>query len=457
MILDYLGKFHPLLVHLPIGFLFLAILLKLIDYKWPKQAITDVLPTIVFLSFISSIFTCITGYLLHSSGGYEQELVEKHQWLGIALTILTGIIYFWKSTSIINGVLWVILAVLLGITGHLGGSITHGEDFLSFKTTEKQNTKPAIADIQNAKIYEQIINPILTEKCIVCHSTKKQKGDLRLDEQSFISKGGKNGACIIAGSSTESLLSKRILLDPKEEKHMPPKGKPQLSEAEIKLINWWINEGANFKKLVKEVNQPENLKNTLLALQDFNKDIQNKTIPDKAVNEGDANAINSLKNLGVLVIPVGLNSNYLSVNLSGNKKIKAKDLELLLKLKDQIVWIKAADLQLGDSLTSIIGQLYNTTLLHLNGSNVNDNNLNNITKLNKLVSLNLTNTGITEKGVLALKNLASLNSLFLFNTKIKPSAWKELVASFAKTKLDSGGYMVPTLASDTVMLKYATN
>jgi hypothetical protein len=253
------------------------------------------------------------------------------------------------------------------------------------------------------------------------------------------------------------LLSKRILLDPKEEKHMPPKGKPQLSEAEIKLINWWINEGANYTKLVKEVNQPENLKTTLLALQDSNKDIQNKTIPDKAVNEGDANAINSLKTLGVLVIPVGLNSNYLSVNLSGNKKIKTKDLELLLKLKDQIVWVKAADLQLGDSLTSIIGQLYNTTLLHLNGSNVNDNNLNNLTKLNKLVSLNLTNTNITEKGVLALKNLVSLNNLFLFNTKIKSSAWKKLVASFAKTKLDSGGYMVPTLASDTIMLKYATN
>ena len=48
---------------------------------------------------------------------------------------------------------------------------------------------------------------------------------------------------------------------------MPPKQKPQLNEKEIALIHWWIDEGADFNKKVKELKQPEIIKPYLLALQ----------------------------------------------------------------------------------------------------------------------------------------------------------------------------------------------
>jgi cytochrome c5 len=72
---------------------------------------------------------------------------------------------------------------------------------------------------------------MLQQKCYSCHAATKQKGGLRLDSEDWIERG-KNGKVLVAGSIDSSEVYKRIILDPIEEKHMPPKGKPQLTEQE---------------------------------------------------------------------------------------------------------------------------------------------------------------------------------------------------------------------------------
>jgi hypothetical protein len=47
--------------------------------------------------------------------------------------------------------------------------------------------------------------------------------------------GGKSGAMWVAGDPDNSLIIERLLLDPADRKHMPPKGKPQLTLEEIEL------------------------------------------------------------------------------------------------------------------------------------------------------------------------------------------------------------------------------
>lgn len=92
--------------------------------------------------------------------------------------------------------------------------------------------------------YERDIKPILQQRCYSCHSRIKQKADLRLDAGALIHRGGKHGAGIVAGNSSESLLLQRILeTDPEE--RMPPEGKP-LTPEQVALLKGWIDGGAKY-------------------------------------------------------------------------------------------------------------------------------------------------------------------------------------------------------------------
>ena len=110
-----------------------------------------------------------------------------------------------------------------------------------------------ITDVQEAKLYEDIVQPVLQTKCYSCHGPQKQKGKLRMDNPQFILKGGKNGEIVLAGKADESEMIKRILLPENDKKHMPPKQKPQLTEKETMLLHWWVQQGADFNKKVKEI------------------------------------------------------------------------------------------------------------------------------------------------------------------------------------------------------------
>ena len=94
MITEFVGKFHPLLVHLPIGFFLLAFVLKVISFWKNKESIDAILPTMLILSFLASAFSSLTGFLLSQSGEYDIEMVDKHQWSGIVFTILILVVYF---------------------------------------------------------------------------------------------------------------------------------------------------------------------------------------------------------------------------------------------------------------------------------------------------------------------------------------------------------------------------
>jgi uncharacterized membrane protein len=135
---ELIGRFHPLLVHLPIGILLLAALFQLLALK-PKYASLHAATSIaLFWGMISAILSCISGYLLSQSGDYEEELVDTHKWFAIATASISLIAYFfnrWKNEF----AKWVILLMvpLIFVTGHLGGSLTHGSDYLTKDFQEK--------------------------------------------------------------------------------------------------------------------------------------------------------------------------------------------------------------------------------------------------------------------------------------------------------------------------------
>ena len=235
---------------------------------------------------------------------------------------------------------------------------------------------------------------------------------------------------------------------------MPPKEKSQLSEQQIALIHWWIASGASFDKKVKELNQPEQIKPALLALQNVQeKKIIVPDIPGKPVAKADETAIKKLKDIGIVAIPVAQNTNYLSVNFVTAIDFSDSVMQLLLPLKEQLIWLKLGNTSVTDSALQIISQCTNLMRLQLDHTKITDKGLANLKSLQHLRYLNLVGTGVTAQGVMQLKNLKSLQSIYLYQTAVAKSDWSNLKKTFPKTLIDSGGYAVPFFATDTIEVK----
>jgi WD40 repeat protein len=91
-------------------------------------------------------------------------------------------------------------------------------------------------------LYDKDIEPILVNKCAVCHSDNIKEGKLDLGSYDGLVKGGKRGAAVVPGKSGDSLLVK--LVGRTEKKFMPPKGEEPLTPEELALLKLWIDQGA---------------------------------------------------------------------------------------------------------------------------------------------------------------------------------------------------------------------
>jgi uncharacterized membrane protein len=449
---QFFGQFHPLILHLPIGIWTIAYIFKWLSLKDQDSVFNKTLPILLLVILLSSFFTSLSGYLLSLSGAYEEELVDNHKLAGIALTIISGLIYWLIKKDKFPKFqlsLWIASAPVLFITGHWGGSLTHGEDYLSF--SNKVYEKPVIENIQEALVYTDIIEPIFAEKCWACHSAKKQKGELRLDGEKWILEGGENGQVLIAHQSKESDLYQRLILDKSDDDHMPPSRKPQLTEEETKLIAWWIDSGMDFEKRVQDVEQTPEIQSILTQLVRQESSISEVDLPTNEIPQASQAAIQLLQNARISIVPVAQNSNYLAVNLLG-KTLPDSLWEVIKTIAPNIVQLKANGCQLGDKQWVYFPAFNNLRRLDLSQSNVSDSSLAYIASLVDLGSLNLSKTVISNKGIELLKPLQNLKSLYLFNSNIDKTKWAEIQSFFPETKIDSGNYRVPILKSDTTIL-----
>lgn len=463
-IIEFIGRFHPLLVHLPIGILLLALLLQWLFRKEQYTLTHGIMKVIWLLGMATALLSSITGYLLSLSGEYEGDTVALHMWMGIGVVVISILIcakVLNRQFDAVYKVASVALLLLILLTGHFGGSLTHGSDYLTSaisETTERMavSIKP-VANIEEANAYADIVQPVLQSKCFSCHGTQKQKGRLRMDSPEYLLKGGKNGKTIIPGTASESELIKRLLLPKHDKKHMPPKEKPQLNEEQIALLYWWVDQGAPFHKQVKELQLPEKVKAYLYGLQKSNataeRSIMN-TVPEAPVEKADAKALEAVRSRGVMVLPVAQNSNYLMANFLNVTELTNKDIALLLPLKKQLVWLKLGSTTIGDSALAVISQCQNLTILQLNGTYITDRELGRLSRLKHLQSLNLVATKVSAEGIKKIKDLQQLQSLYLYQTNVTKNGGEQLQKIFPKTKIEMGGYVVPGLPTDTIQAVY---
>jgi hypothetical protein len=85
------------------------------------------------------------------------------------------------------------------------------------------------------------IAPLLTARCLRCHSGTGPKGKLDLSTRTAMLRGGKTGPAVVPGQAGGSLLFRRV-----RDKEMPPNGKP-LTESELQRLRGWIEAGARWE------------------------------------------------------------------------------------------------------------------------------------------------------------------------------------------------------------------
>ncbi len=451
-----MGKFHPLIVHLPIGILLLNAVFVFLSKTKRFKDLSAAIPVTLFLGALSAVAACVTGWLLSENGDYTEGVLFYHKWLGIAVATASVLLYLSRKHQ--NTWAWLAIVVGLSVTGHFGGTLTHGENYL-FSDEKPKNTEGVVStkklpeNIQEAFVYSDIIEPILKEKCFNCHNSTKQKGKLRMDDKDAFLKGGENGVIAIAGQADNSEMVKRLVLDMDAKHHMPPKGKTQPTEQDIVLLRWWINTGLTFDKKVKDIEQPDAVK---AIFANFNTSVakkENPFIPTVSVEKADEKLIDSVKKQGILLMPVAPQSNYLQASFVSIPKAGDKEVALLLPFAKQLVWLKLGNTKITDSAMVAVAKLTNLTRLSLENTPLTDKGLASLTALSHLQYLNVVGTKVTSDGLLPLSNLTELKQVFLYKTSISSNMLSVLQQKMPHTVFDTGGYIVPSWTSDTAVFK----
>jgi uncharacterized membrane protein/Leucine-rich repeat (LRR) protein len=471
--MSFFGRFHPLLVHLPIGFLMLIALIEVFKMMGKLTISPDLIKFSLLVSALSATFACIAGYFLSLEGGYDNEILDEHKWQGIWLAVFTWLAWLakneWFTEKIaLNTILYVpaltLATLLMFVAGHHGGNLTHGETYLTENTPQpfrawlempdkvdnQQNTEiPKIANVNEAMVYQEVIYPIFKQKCEQCHNKNKMKSDLRMDGILFFQKGGKNGVIFKANNVEESEFIKRILLPESDEHHMSPKGKNQISENELTLMKWWVEQGASFDKKISQLTVNEAIKPilatlgggmgavALTAVKQDKFDLEDKILTQN-VSELDAKVAEEIKKTGALILLLAQNNNYLEINYINNSKLTDKEAVVVSKAPEQTIWLKLSNTQITDKTLEEVTKLKNLTRLHLEKTKITDNGLNQLKSLQNLEYLNLIGTSISDTGIQNLVSMKNLKKIYLWQTKVSQAGVDKLKKALPNLIIDLG-------------------
>ena len=361
-VIKYLGNYHILLLHLPIGGFIFTFLLYLLQ-NFLKENYSAPINFGLIFSFGSAIITSILGYILHLEGGYNEALVDRHMWLAIITTILIGITLYLHKKNFSKKIIlssFLTSQILISVTSHFGGSMTHGVDYL--KIPEFEN-KTALVSYDSIHVFNQVITPIFDSKCVKCHNINKSKGDLMLTSVDQIMKGGEYGKIIEVNDSDKSRLYTYLNLPLDDEHHMPPDGNAQPTENEIELIKLWIDNGTDFENYFK------------IGEDDYSKEILNflpKQIAD--VDPPKRSQLEKLIENEFRIERISSENNFIDIKFQG-KTFKQNYFNLLSKVGENIKRLDLSFVDLSSVNLSKLDDLENLTYLNLNNTSLSSDDL----------------------------------------------------------------------------------
>lgn len=434
----FFGRFHPMILHLPIGFLYIAFALEVLSRFKKFRQYKPSVGFVLLLGAASAVVAAILGYMLAQGGGYNEDLLAVHQWSGIGVAVASIVAFVLHRQSQVHASVVLdkayisvmsVMAISLMVAGHFGGSLTHGSDYLTqympngLRTIaglppKEHKEMKKITNLNEAVVFTDIVYPIIDARCNSCHNESKSKGDLQMHTAEALIKGGESGPVLVAGNAQESEMLKRIHLPENHDDHMPPEGKTQLTEAQVQLLTWWIDEGAPFDKKVAEVKVNENVQAVLNTLidPDANKGEVEKLLASKVTPANDQ-MLGQLQRAGVQIMPLAAEVHWLQASVPQNYSDDSL-MNNLSNVSAQLTWLDLGGTSTTDKALSSISNFKNLTRLHLENTAVTDEGLQHLKDLSYLEYLNLYGTQVSDQGIQQLAGLKNLKKLYVWQTQV---------------------------------------
>lgn len=418
---QFLGRFHPLAVHLPIGLLVLIPVLEVIGRFRP--ALRESAGFVLGLTFAACLGALTLGYLLAYGSGTAGITVTRHMWGAVALSI--GVLLcllarpWWVSGEAQRVYPALLTCVLLALiwTAHQGGALTHGSNYLTEYMPSTLKHWLAIRSVQAdaataGSFYAKHINPILDANCVACHSAAKMKGGLRMDTYQMLMKGGKDGPVIVPGKSDQSMLIERITLPPSHKQFMPAEGKPPLKPEEIAWIEAWVEQGAS----------PSAVKLAGISIRE-----QEPEEPLQPV--GDYSAL--MAEIRQIDQGQGAKLEQVSRKPSDGLILNAVDVAPTFGDTQLAAFQKFAPFIVEAELgrTAVTNASFNTLAIfthlraiHLEGTAITGDGIQKLAALPQLTYLNLSGTKVTAAAAAEVGSMKNLRHVYLYNTPALPAA-----------------------------------
>jgi uncharacterized membrane protein len=415
--LQFLGRFHPLLVHLPIGLIALLPVLEFMGARRPslREAAGLVLQIALATCFASILF----GLLLAYGSGENGTTVTRHMRGGIALALelllCLSVRRSWLAGQRLRSYSVLLAAVLITLawTAHQGGSLTHGSDYLTryMPPTLKRVLAPSAVSSHPNSFFARHIYPALDTKCVACHGTNREQAGLRLDSYESLMAGGKDGIVIAPRNPDGSLLLRKVTLPPTDPHFMPAEGRTPLTPDETGRIRAWILAGAS----------PDAASVPGIFIAEDHEEAP-PPVGDYSALMGEIRQMQQSQ--GAKLVPVSANPSDGLILRTTDVAASFDDAQLA-KFQRFAPFIVEAELgrtAVTDASVETLSQFKNLRALHLEGTAISGRTLGKFSSLSQLSYLNLSATKVTSDALPPLKNMPKLRHLYLFSTPAEPAS-----------------------------------
>lgn len=445
----FIGRFHPLMVHLPIGIFILGYLFELTRQFGSKyfNPSTKSIIIIYSIGLLAGIAAAFTGWLLSQSEDYGIIALDDHKITGIStLIVMLLVIILHIKGSYIDGKIKLLSStvaiILTSITGHLGGNLTHGASYLiEYAPMQIIQSIPSrydrVSDMtpDSVIIYRDLLKPAILDKCLACHNTDDNKGGLVLDGfQNWFAEAD-HGTPIVARSLEQSEIFNRVTLANDDEKVMPPRA-PGISYTDIQILKYWIENGADsMQRFI-----PEKMEEELIELleRDYGLDYHAKPYYEKIkVDSLDEQVIQEVRNSGFNVSYLGQDNLLLDVAYKYDS-ISQTNLNLLNQIASHITFLKLADCNLTDELMKEMPVFQHLTRVNLSNNQISAEAIPFLSGQLNLKTVNLHGTDITSSAIESLLNQTKVTKVYIWDTKVTEEEIALLSNNYPAVEIVSG-------------------
>lgn len=461
--LHFIARFHVLIVHLPIGLIFLALIMEFLGYFTAFSHLRASLPFVLWLSFLSGIGATVVGYLLMTLEDFSGRAMDLHLYFGLATVVFTlaGLVFAVTGKRMLSGLGTALAAFATAASGHFGGAMVHEPDYLTEFAPPalkpallvglggaEEAAPPAEEDgaalpekpIAERLVYADFVVPVLDKTCNECHNENKIKGKLRMDTHELLLAGaeGSDYPTVVPGKADDSEMIVRVLLDKDDDEFMPPQGEP-LQPAEVELLKLWINAGAKVETTVAQLGSDPAIAAVVAEVAAIHSgkatdssDTGKATtasvwdsLPDEEKTTRLAEVDEAAEKYHFSVMPVSAEDDRLRVNVINAAKDFGDDqLKLLEPVAERIVWLDLARSQITDEGMKTVRLMRDLERLHLENTAVTDKGIAEIASLAKLEYINLYGTKVGNGIFETFAKLPALKKAYLWQTAVDPAEAK---------------------------------